>query len=93
MSELKPCLKGHPAERFLTPSGTAVIACFKCGIRLTGVKKEITALWNRPGEEALRAEIAVLKSKLQIAEGRTEEMTKSRRRSIGYPGHDEGPLG
>ncbi len=73
MSEpLKPCAKGHPAERFRTPSGTAVIACHKCGIRLAGVKKEITALWNRPGEEALRAEIAVLTSKLQIAEGKLE---------------------
>lgn len=52
---LKPCPKGHPAERHRTPSGTAVIACHKCGLRLTGIQKEITAFWNhRPGEEAAR---------------------------------------
>ena len=77
MSELNPCLKGHPAERFCTPSGTAVIARHKCGIRLTGVKKEITALWNRPGEKALQAEIAVLTSKLQIAEGRLTDVPEA----------------
>lgn len=50
-----------------------------CGIYCVSIvrhtKKDAIKDWNsRPGEQALLDEIAVLKSKLQISEGRVEGM-------------------
>ncbi len=73
MSEpLKPCPFCEGEVTLDHDGNTQWISCTKCSYESCFI---VDNFWNtRPIEDALRDEIAVLKSKLQISEGRIEDM-------------------
>ena len=79
--QLGPCLRCLKDVRLENTSGGRKIICMHCGLQSPyfhmTTDNEVIEWWNaRPGEDALNAEIAGLKKKLEMTQMLLKDMTE-----------------